>query len=33
LIKSGELWASHVGRRVVIKVAEIDRFLADNEVA
>jgi excisionase family DNA binding protein len=32
LIKAGDLKASHVGRRVVIKVDEIDRFLADNEV-
>ncbi len=32
LIKAKKLRASHVGRRVVIKVVEIDRYLADNEV-
>jgi excisionase family DNA binding protein len=33
LIKSGKLRASHVGRRVVIRLADLDAFLAANEVA
>jgi excisionase family DNA binding protein len=32
LIKAKKLRASHVGRRVVIRVADIDKYLADNEV-
>jgi excisionase family DNA binding protein len=32
LIKRGALRASRVGRRVVIKLADLDKFLADNEV-
>jgi excisionase family DNA binding protein len=32
LIKASKLRASHVGRRVVIKLADRDRYLADNEV-
>jgi excisionase family DNA binding protein len=32
LIKSGKLRASRVGRRVVIKLVDIDKYLADNEV-
>jgi excisionase family DNA binding protein len=32
LIKSGKLRASHVGRRVVIKLVDLDKYLADNEV-
>jgi excisionase family DNA binding protein len=32
LIKGGKLRASRVGRRVVINVADLDKYLADNEV-
>jgi excisionase family DNA binding protein len=33
LIKAGKLRASHVGRRVVIRLADLDKLLAENEVA
>jgi excisionase family DNA binding protein len=32
LIKAKKLRASHVGRRVVIKLVDLDKYLADNEV-
>jgi hypothetical protein len=31
-IKSGKLRASRVGRRVVIKLVDLNKYLADNEV-
>jgi excisionase family DNA binding protein len=32
LIKAKKLRASHVGRRVVIKLVDLDKYLADNVV-
>jgi excisionase family DNA binding protein len=32
LIKAKKLRASHVGRRVVIKLVDLDKYLADHEV-
>jgi excisionase family DNA binding protein len=32
LIKAGKLRASHVGRRVIVKAADVVKYLADNEV-
>jgi excisionase family DNA binding protein len=32
MIKAGELPAYHVRRRVVIKLADLEAYLADNEV-
>jgi excisionase family DNA binding protein len=32
LIKNGKLRAVHVGRRVMIRVCDLEAFLADNEV-
>jgi excisionase family DNA binding protein len=32
LIKANKLRASRVGRRVVIKVADLDKYLTENEV-
>ena len=32
MIKRGELRASHIGRRVVIRLADLDKLLADNPV-
>jgi excisionase family DNA binding protein len=32
LIKSGKLRASRVGRRVIVKAADVEKLLTDNEV-
>jgi excisionase family DNA binding protein len=32
LIKNGKLRAVHVGRRVMIRVCDLEAFLADNEL-